>query len=87
MNLSRRGFAAALPALIAGSHLAAAQEGQAPAYLPSGVYVFAARLTWNTVRSCRARRLTRATFPSTNRLLRPTVSLIRLTTTRAEKCF
>jgi mannose-6-phosphate isomerase-like protein (cupin superfamily) len=41
MNLSRRGFAAALPALIAGSHLAAAQEGQAPAHLPSGVYVFA----------------------------------------------
>jgi mannose-6-phosphate isomerase-like protein (cupin superfamily) len=41
MNLSRRGFAAVLPALIAGSHLAATQQGQAEAHLPSGVYLFA----------------------------------------------
>ena len=41
MSLSRRDFAAALPALIAGSHLAAAQQRQAQAHLPSEVYVFA----------------------------------------------
>jgi mannose-6-phosphate isomerase-like protein (cupin superfamily) len=40
MNLSRRDFAAALPALIAGSRLAAARQGQAQAHLSSGVYVF-----------------------------------------------
>jgi mannose-6-phosphate isomerase-like protein (cupin superfamily) len=41
LKLSRRDFAAALPALIAGSHLATAQREQAPAQLPSGVYLFA----------------------------------------------
>jgi mannose-6-phosphate isomerase-like protein (cupin superfamily) len=41
MNLSRRDFAAALPSLIAGSQLAAAQQGQVQAPLPSGVCLFA----------------------------------------------
>ena len=40
MSLSRRDFAAALPALIAGSGVAAGQQGQAQPHLPSGVYVF-----------------------------------------------
>ncbi len=41
MTLSRRDFAAALPALMKGSKLAAAQQGKVQARLPSGVYVFA----------------------------------------------
>jgi mannose-6-phosphate isomerase-like protein (cupin superfamily) len=41
MSMSRRDFAAALPAMLAGSHRAAAQQGQTQAHLPSGVYVFA----------------------------------------------
>jgi mannose-6-phosphate isomerase-like protein (cupin superfamily) len=41
MNLSRRDFAAALPALIAGSQFAAAPQEQSQAHLPSGVYAFA----------------------------------------------
>jgi mannose-6-phosphate isomerase-like protein (cupin superfamily) len=41
MSLSRRDFAAALPALIAGSRLAVAQQGKTQAHLPSGVYLFA----------------------------------------------
>jgi mannose-6-phosphate isomerase-like protein (cupin superfamily) len=41
MSLSRRDFAGALPALIAGTHLFAAQHHQAQAHLPSGVYLFA----------------------------------------------
>jgi hypothetical protein len=91
MNLSRRDFAAALPALIAGLQLAAAQQGQAHEHLRSGAHVFADSPVRRTDileyrRSCKARRLTLAPFPATNRLLHPTVSLIRLTTTRAKKC-
>jgi quercetin dioxygenase-like cupin family protein len=41
MLLSRRDFAAALPALIASARLAAGQQGESSAHLPSGVYVFA----------------------------------------------
>jgi quercetin dioxygenase-like cupin family protein len=41
MSLSRRDFAAALPVLLSGARLVAAQQGQTPGHLPSGVYVFA----------------------------------------------